>query len=50
MERTFDEWNEQLRVLLKENQAKLAVNFEARKLQEYRDSVTELQVWLHAAK
>lgn len=44
MEKTFDDWNEKLRVALVEKQEKLAVNFQARKLQEYRDSVSELQV------
>lgn len=44
METSFDEWNEQLRELLKQQQEKLASNFQGRKLQEYRDSVSELQV------
>jgi hypothetical protein len=44
MEKSFDEWNEKLRQYLKEKQEKLAVNFQARKLQEYRESVSELQV------
>lgn len=47
MEKTFDEWNEQLRTYLAEKQEKLAVNFQARKLQEYRESVSELQVRAH---
>jgi hypothetical protein len=44
MERTFDEWNASLHQQLLLSQTRLERDFQARKLQEYRDSVTELQV------
>lgn len=44
MERNFDGWNEALREKLLANQVTLAKNFDARKLAEYRDSVSELNV------
>lgn len=44
MEKSFDEWNESLREILGKQQEKLSRNFQALKLQDYRDSVSELQV------
>eukprot|EP00892_Ulva_mutabilis_P001949 jgi/Ulvmu1/11755/UM008_0169.1 len=42
MERNFDGWNEALREKLLASQVTLAKNFDAQKLAEYRESVSEL--------